>query len=159
MQIPDPTPEHLWLRQLSGEWKYESSCQGPDGESMVMRGSESIRMLGELWSVATMRGDMPGDGSMEAVMCLGYDPARGKFLGSWVGSPMTTFFTYEGQLDSARKILTLDTVGPDFADPTKTAHYQDIIEMVDENTKIFRSQGLNEDGSWTEFMRSMHTRA
>lgn len=156
----DPSAQHGWLKKLSGEWTYEASCpQGPGKEPMIMRGRESVRMLGELWSLGTMHGETPDGGAMEALLTIGYDPARGKFVGSWVGSPMTQLFVYEGELDAAQRVLTLSTTGPSFTDPAKRANYHDIIELVDENTKIFRSELQTDDGSWQEFMRSTHRRA
>ena len=111
--MPDPTPEHEWLKQLVGEWTYENTCtMGPDPETMTTTGRESISMLGELWTIGEMEGDMPGAGTMKAIMTLGFDPAKGKFIGTWIGSPMTFMFIYEGSLDEARRTLTLDTPRP-----------------------------------------------
>ena len=43
---------------------------------------------------------------------------------------MTHLWLYEGELDAAGKVLTLDADGPSFTDPSATAKYQDVIEFV-----------------------------
>jgi len=115
-------------------------------------------MLGDLWMVGESTGDLPGGGTMTAVITLGYDPARGRFVGSWVGSPMANMFVYEGTLDADRRALTLDTTGPDFADPAKTARYRDIIEIVSGSERLLRSE-RHADGRWHEMMRARYRRA
>ncbi len=160
MQIPDPTLEHQWLRQLVGEWVYEmDSPQGPDGEPSKSTGTETVRMIGDFWTQGELRGPMPGGKQMTCITTIGYDTTKNAFVGTWIGSPMTYMFLYEGALDDDRRILTLNTTGPDFADPTKTATYQDIIEMQDKNTRILRSQFQDDQGTWHEFMRATYKRA
>jgi len=170
----DPTAEHEWLKQLVGEWEFESEArEGPDTEPVRMSGAESVRMLGDLWVVGEMRGEMSGGGLCVALMTIGFDPARGgrgtergtgrgegrgKFVGAWVGSPMTHMFVYEGELDAARKVLTLDTTGPSFTDPSQEARYQDIVELPGDGTRILRSQFRDADGKWHEFMRGLFRR-
>jgi len=155
----DPTPEHEWLKQLAGEWTFESECPAEPGkEPMKASGTESVRMLGELWAVCETTGDMPGAGPMTAYLTVGYDPARGAFVGNWYCSVMSSMFVYEGGLDGARKTLTLNTTGPDMTDPTKTATYRDIIELVSENERSFRSE-MKTPGGWVEIMRCTHRRA
>ncbi len=71
---------------------------------------------------------------------------------------MTNMWIYNGVLDERANTLTLDTEGPSFADENQTAKYQDIIEILDENQRIFRSQLLGPDGQWVPFMKSIYRR-
>jgi hypothetical protein len=159
MDLPKPTSQHQWLRQLVGSWTYQAACpKGPDGKPFEGGGRETVRALGDYWIVGESTGDMPGGGTMSSVLTVGFDPAKGAFVGSWAGSPMTNLFVYEGRLDDAERVLTLDTTGPDFADPTKTARYRDIIEIVSENERIMRSE-VHADGEWSEMMRATYRRA
>ena len=154
--------EHRWLQQLVGDWTYEVHAQmGPDKPEEVFHGKEHVRGLGELWVVCEGEGEMPDGDSMQTLMTLGFDPARGHFLGSWAGSMMTHMWIYDGGLDEARRVLTLDTTGPDFspdAQPGATARYQDIIELTGENTRTLRSQMLGADGQWHQFMLAEYKR-
>jgi hypothetical protein len=159
MELPKPAPEHKWLKQLVGAWTYQSACpEGPDGKPFNGKGRETVRTLGDLWIVGESTGDMPGGGTMTALLTLGFDPVRGAFVGSWVGSPMSNMFVYEGRLDDARRVLTLDTTGPDFADPTETARYRDVIEIISEDERVMRSEMLA-DGQWQEINRATYRRA
>jgi hypothetical protein len=157
-----PTAEHQWLQQFVGEWTSEmEASMGPDQPPMKSKGSESARMLGKLWLIADGVGDMGGEEGL-MILTLGYDPARGKFVGSWVGSMMTHLWTYEGQLDAARKVLTLNCQGPamdDNGQSGRMANYRDIHEIVDANHRILRSHYQSADGEWHEFMVAHYHRA
>ena len=154
-----PAPEHKWLKNLLGTWEYESVCPaGPDSPELRATGTDTARMLGDFWIISENTGTMPGGaGTMTAILTLGYDPARGAFVGSWVCSSMTQQFTYEGELDESARTLYLNTTGPDFTDPSKTARYRDIFELVSDTERVFRSEVLTDDG-WVEMMRSTQRR-
>ncbi|MFI4898112.1 MAG: DUF1579 domain-containing protein [Phycisphaerales bacterium JB059] len=158
----DTTPgrEHEWLQQLVGTWAFEGECDmGPDQPKMKHSGTETVRSLGGLWIVCEGRGAMPGgEGEMSMQTTLGYDPARERYVGNWVGSVMTHMFIYEGTLEDNNKILPLNTEGPSFTDPKVMAAYQDVIEIVDENTRLLRSRTPGPDGGWVEFMVARYVR-
>lgn len=152
--------EHRWLQQLVGEWTMDSEADmGPGQPPHRSTGTESVRMLGELWAVLEGQADMPdGAGTGHMRMTLGYDPERQAFVGNWVGSMMTLMWVYRGQLDADRKVLTLDTEGPSFAGDGKTVRYQDVITLVDAGTRTLHSQTLGEDGQWRRFMTATYRR-
>jgi hypothetical protein len=152
-------PQHRWLQKLVGEWTYEHECvTGPDQPVEKLRGVETVRGIGALWVAGEGRGPMP-DGEMATmVLTLGYDPARGRFVGTWVGSMMTHMWVYEGTLDEAGKVLTLNAEGPSFTDPKKTARYQDIITLINDDHRTLTSRCLGEDGAWHQFMRADYHR-
>lgn len=155
----EPVSQHRWLKQLVGEWTYEYECKmGPDQPVMKLTGREKVRMLGELWVIAESTGEMPDGGSMSSIMTVGFDPAKNRYVGSWVGSPMASMFVYEGQLDDSGKVLPLNTEGPSFTDPSKLARYQDVIEIVGDGKRTMTSQALGDDGKWTQFMQATYTR-
>lgn len=162
MQTPDPTPEHQWLLQLVGDWEFECECvMGPDQPPIISTGKQVTRSLGSLWTLGEMQGTDP-DGEQglptQSLITLGYDPAKARFVGSFVASCMTHLWPYDGQLDDARKVLTLDSEGPSFAGDGTMAKYQDIIEIVDRDQYLLLSQVRNPDGSWMQFMRGKYTR-
>lgn len=157
--MPDakPEPQHKWLQRLIGNWDIEAECtMGPDQPPMKNKGKETVRALGDFWIVSEGDYEMPGppdqNARMKALLTLGYDPTKKKFIGTWIGSVMTNLYVYEGELDSAQKILPLNTTGPAMTDPTKMAKFQDIIEIIDDNNRRFYSQMLGDDGKWQRFM-------
>lgn len=152
----EPNEHHQWLRRMVGEWEFEHSCGGPDGEPMRTTGTERVTAFGDLWVVGDGEGEIPGGGRMTMRITLGFDPNQGRYVGTWIGSPMGSMFTYEGTREG--DVLTLDTTGPSFADPTKTARYQDIVELHGDDRRVLRSRCLGDDGSWTEFMRGEYRR-
>lgn len=158
----EPRREHEWLRRLVGAWTFEAEASmGPGQPPMKASGSESVRPLGDLWVLAEGRGEMPGGGVMGSVMTLGYDPGRGRFVGTFVASVMTHLWVYEGSLDAAERVLTLDTEGPDMATGRMT-RYQDIITIEDAGQDAGRrtltSRMLGEEGQWRQVMAARYRR-
>src|SRR5262245_4922269 len=152
-----PQQEHEWLHQLIGEWTFENECiMGPDQPPVKHTGSESVRSLGGLWVLCEGRGEMPGGGISNSVMTLGFDPAKGRFVGSFIASVMTFFWSYDGAL--AGNVLTLDAEGPSFAGDGKMAKYQDIIEIKSRDHRLLMSQVLGPDGKWSRFMTAHYRR-
>src|SRR5687768_16701320 len=111
----EPQREHEWLQTLVGEWTSEAEAvMGPDQPPSTFRGTESVRSLGGLWVLCEGQGEMPGGGTARTLLTLGYDPARQRYVGTFVGSMMTHQWVYEGSMDPEGKVLTLDTEGPHF---------------------------------------------
>jgi hypothetical protein len=86
-------------------------------------------------------------------MTLGYDPNKDAFVGTWIDTIQTTMWSYVGQLDESKRVLTLEAEGPSFGDPGKTAKYRDQIELIGPEQKTMTSSVLGEDGNWTTFMK------
>ena len=159
MHHAQPQKEHEWLQKLVGEWTYESECiMGPGQPPGKFGGTEKVRSLGGLWVLFEGRGDMPGGGTGLTLITLGCDPAKKRYIGSFVGSMMTNMWLYEGRLDPSGKVLTLDTEGPSFTEEGKTAKYQDIIEVKSDDHRVLSSQSLGEDGKWHRFMTANYRR-
>ena len=85
MEKPEPTPEHQWLRRLTGDWTFEVSFMGPDGQPSTSRGTERTRMLGDVWLLSEGEGELPGGGSATTLMTRGYDPQKQRFIGTFIG--------------------------------------------------------------------------
>lgn len=149
----EPQQEHQWLQRLVGEWTSEVECgAGPDQPPETFRGTETVRSIGGLWVACEGRGDMPGGGTDASVMTLGYDPARKRFVGTFIMSMMAHLWVYDGGLDAAGRVLTLDTEGPSFAAPGATAKYQDVITWVSDDHRTLTSRTPGPDGQWHTFM-------
>jgi Protein of unknown function (DUF1579) len=147
--------EHQWLHKLIGEWIYESECRlGPDQTPSKTKGTEIVRSLGGLWIVAEGEGEMPDGETGKTIMSLGYDPQSDRYIGTFVCSMMSHLWLYNGSLDPAAKVLTLDTEGPSCSQDSTDllATYQDIITFVSDDHRILRSQILGSDGNWHQFM-------
>ena len=151
--------EHEWLQKLVGRWTSEAEmAMGPGKPSEKSRGSETVRSLGGLWVLAEGEGEMPGGGNATMLMTLGYDPKRKRYVGTWVGSMMTHMWIYDGSLDTARKVLTLESDGPSFAGEGKMAKYRDVIELESDDLRTLTSHVLGDNGEWSRFMTATYRR-
>jgi hypothetical protein len=151
MQPEAPQEQHRWLERLLGDWTY-SSPNEPD------YGTETVKPLGGLWVVGEGTGKMPDGTPALMRITLGYDPAKGHFVGTWIGSMMNHVWIYKGTLDDTGQILTLESEGPDFKNPGATASYRDIIEFLSDDARLLRSEAQGPDGEWKEFMRLEYRR-
>jgi hypothetical protein len=149
------TQEHAWLRRLVGEWR--SEMPGPDG--VIVRGTETVRMLGEAWLALEGRGQMPDGAPVQMLMTIGFDPSQRCFVGTWIGSMMNHLWVYRGgALDAAKKLLALPSEGPSFEEPGKLAQYRDEIEIVSDDERLLHGNSLGADGKWNRFMTARYQR-
>ena len=155
----EPQKEHEWLQKLVGEWTSEiEMAMGPDKPAEKCVGTESVRSIGGLWVACEGRGKMPDGGPAITIMTLGYDPAKKRYVGTFIGSMMTHMWLYEGSLDGSGKVLTLDTEGPDFATEGKMTKYKDVVEFKTDDHRLLSSHMLGDDGKWTGFMTAHYRR-
>ncbi|NMG77306.1 DUF1579 domain-containing protein [Aromatoleum diolicum] len=151
--------EHQWLQQLVGEWSYEGEASmGPDKPLEQFKGTESVRTIGGLWTVGEGLGAMPDGSPATMIMTLGYDPQKQRYVGTWIGSMMTHLWLYDGELDAAGTVLTLNSEGPAMAAEGKMAKYRDVIEIKSADHRVLSSHIQGEDGTWRQFMTAHYRR-
>jgi Protein of unknown function (DUF1579) len=155
----EPQKEHQWLTKLVGEWTYEIEVMmEQDHPPEKAMGTESVRTLNGLWIVAEGQGNMPECGAATTIMTLGYDPQTKRYVGTWIGSMMTHLWVYDGELDTAEKVLTLDSEGPAMSGEGKMAKYRDAIAFKSDDYRVLTSHVLGDDGKWQEFMTAHYRR-
>jgi hypothetical protein len=152
-----PCEQHAWLEKMVGEWTFEGEgFMGPDKPPHTFSGTESVRSLSGMWVVAEAH--MPDGTPATNLMTLGYDPGKGAYVGTFVGSMMPSMWVYRGTLDASGRVLTLETEGPSMAEEGKTAPYRDIIEIVSEDHRTLSSETPGPDGRWVRFMTAHYRR-
>ncbi|POR50428.1 DUF1579 domain-containing protein [Bosea psychrotolerans] len=155
----EPQKEHEWLAELVGEWATEMDCSmGPDQPRQTFKGTESVRSLGGLWTLGEGRGEMPDGCTGRTLMTLGFDPAKGRFVGSFIGSMMTHQWLYDGALDETGTALVLDSEGPAMSGDGSLSAYRDIMTIVSPDHRILTSSVPDGNGGWTEFMTARYRR-
>ncbi len=155
----EPQEQHRWLHRFVGEWTFEGEASmGPGQPAEKFTGTESVRSLGGLWVQGEGKCPGPDGGTGTTFITLGYDPQRKRFVGTFVASMMTHMWIYDGALDAAGRVLTLDTEGPDFVDPNKTAKYQDVVELASDDHRVLTSRAQGADGTWHTFMTAHYRR-
>ncbi|MBI3819430.1 MAG: DUF1579 domain-containing protein [Planctomycetes bacterium] len=153
----EPTNEHVWLKQLVGEWTFESECNmGPDQPPVKTPGTEVVRMFGDLWVIAECVGGTAED-SWKSIMTIGFDPRTNRFVGTFVVTMASHLWVYNGALDPSSKLLFLDTEGPNFTDG-KIIKYQDTIEILSPTERTLSSKMMGGDGKWIQFMKARYRR-
>lgn len=156
----EPQREHRWLQKLVGEWTYETEMPGPPGQDPVrMTGRERFRALGEIWVQGEGTNPMPDGSPGTTQMTLGFDPARGRFVGTWLGSMMTHLWVYEGELDADERVLTLNSQGPSMSGDGTMASYRDIITFTNDDERTLTGNMQGPDGQWQPFMSMTYRRA
>lgn len=157
MEPIQPTEQHKWLAKLLGEWTYENECSpGPGQPMQKFIGTDSVRTMAGIWYICN--GALDGHANHNTIMTLGYDPDKKKYVGTFIGSMMTYQWLYEGEVDASGKVLTLDTIGPDFVTPGKLVPYQDCIEFVTDDHRTLTSKTKDADGKWVQFMTANYYR-
>ena len=151
-EFPGPEKEHQWLHQFVGDWETQSEgSAGPGQPPMKCEGVMTTRMLGGFWVVNELKGDMMGI-PMTGIQTIGYDPAKKKYVGTWVDSMMNYMWKYEGVIDESGKRLTLEAEGPNFIAEGKVTKFRDAYEFESPDHIIATSSMLAEDGKWVTFM-------
>jgi len=154
----EPTKQHRWLQKFVGEWIYEASITEGQPSSKAT-GTESVRSIKGIWIQAEADGEAPGAGHATSIMTLGYDPEKKRFIGTWIGSMMTHMWIYDGELDAAERVLTLNSEGPSMANDGTMSKYRDVIEFTDDNRRTLTARVLEADGRWKPFMTIEFRRA
>ncbi len=148
--------EHQWLRRLVGEWTVEGEASMAPGQpAEKYSGTESVRSLEGIWTICEGRDE---HGTSSSMMTLGYDPARGRFVGTFVAGMMTHLWIYDGELDADGKRLLLNAEGPSLTTEGQTGKYRDTIELVSDDHRVLTSSFLFDDGEWRQFMRADYRR-
>lgn len=144
--------EHALLKQFVGEWEWTMTAKmAPDQPETKCQGTVRSRMLGDLWVISELKADMMGM-PMQAVQTIGYDPAKKKYVGTWVDSMYNHLWKYEGTVDAASKALHLDAEGPNFLEPGKTSLFRDSYAFKSADVIVQTSSMQGPDGKWIVFM-------
>lgn len=157
MEIPKPTKEHRFLHRLAGEWTMEAEADGgPEMGIFKTHGTESCRLLGDLWIVCEGKGTMPGGGEGQNLMTVGFDIVKNKFVGNWIGSMMAAQWVYEGELDESGK-LSLCSEGMSMDGSDGLGQYKDVLEFMSDDHRTLTSF-WKKDGEWIQFMQAHYRR-
>jgi len=109
-----PSEEHKALKNDVGTWDaiMKLYVDGPDAEPTEHRAVETNEMLGEFWLMSRLEYEMLGQ-RMNGRGQFGYDPVRGKFVGTWCDSGSPYMSTLEGEWNADRKSWTYMLKGRD----------------------------------------------
>jgi hypothetical protein len=153
MEQVDPTPQHQWLGRLIGEWTFRHDVpRTDDARVTTIEGTEVFRAIGPLWVQGEAVSPLPDGGMSMSLMTLGWDPAKGRFVGTWVGSVMPTLWVYDGELEPDGQTLSLYSEGPAMDGTSGLVPYKDVVAFIDDNTRTLTGHTKAADGAWSPFM-------
>jgi hypothetical protein len=132
---PTPGPEHEMLKKDVGTWDATVEMfMAPGAPPSVSKGTETVTMLGGFWQVSEFKSEMMGQ-PFEGRGATGYDPAKKKYVGTWVDTMTPSYYTLEGTYDAATKTMSALMDGPDPSGAvTKT---KQTTEWKDADTRVF----------------------
>jgi hypothetical protein len=104
--MPKPGPEHEVLKQLAGEWDATvESFAAPGQPPMLAKGIETGTMVGGFWLVSDFKSEVMGQPFLGR-STLGYDPAKKKYVSTWIDSMTPSLSVGESDYDAATKTFT-----------------------------------------------------
>lgn len=111
---PKPGPEHQILQQDAGAWDATVEMwMAPGQPPAVSKGTETNTLCcGGLWLYTDFNSDMMG-APFQGHGVMGYDPAKKKYVGTWVDSMSVALSVMENTYDAATKTMTGFMEGPD----------------------------------------------
>jgi Protein of unknown function (DUF1579) len=130
---PTPGPEHRVLAKDVGTWDADVVVRMGGGPPQSSRGVSVNRLVcGGLWLVCDFRNETSG---FEGHGVFGYDPKKGRYVGTWV-DPMRTFLApMEGTWDAGAKTMTFIV---HHEGPRGPVQWRETTQTVDDVTQIFR---------------------
>ena len=136
--VQKPLPEHKVLAEDEGTWDatIKTYAGGPDAEPAVSKGSEVNEVLpGGLWVLSKFEGDFGGMKFLGRGQ-FGYDPAKKKYVGTWIDSMSTNLSVLEGEYDAKTKTMTF--VGEGY-DPGQNAKFTQkmVTTTKDDGSRAF----------------------
>jgi hypothetical protein len=154
-----PQAQHEWLHRMVGEW--EGTCEahmGPDRPDATWKSREVVRSIGGLWVVAEGTGPTPNGGTATTIATLGFDPQKGRYVGTFIASMMNHMWVYDGSVEPNGNVLTLDTEGPGMTPDVPRAKYKDVVEFLSNDERTLTSYMLGPDGHWSQVMKANYKR-
>lgn len=154
--MPTPGPEHAVLKDVAGSWDATvESFAAPGQPPMLSKGIETGTMVGGFWLVSEFKSEMMGQ-TFLGRSTLGYDPAKKKYVSTWIDSMTPSLSVGESDYDAATKTFTGWTDGLDHrGQPTR---FKTVTVFKDPATRISTMSMKAPDGKETTVMRITYTR-
>ena len=128
-ESPEVTEHHKMLTAGAGTWEGTMTTYMMGETSMPAR--ETVVAVGEFWTHANFECEFMGM-PYNGMGALGYDPDKGKFVGTWIDNMTTSLTTMEGDYDPDSRKLTMHWMGPDMAG-NMVPHYSENVRSEDGN--------------------------
>ncbi|HXK12657.1 MAG TPA: DUF1579 domain-containing protein [Vicinamibacteria bacterium] len=137
--MPQPGPEHEMLKKDVGTWDATvESFMAPGAPATVSKGTETVTMMGGFWQLTEFKSEMMGQ-PFEGRGTTGYDPAKKKFVGTWVDTMTPSYYTVEATYDAAKRTMSTVMEGPDPSG--QVGRTKATTEWKDADNRVFTMYG------------------
>lgn len=151
--MPQPGPEHKSLAMAVGRWDAKVEMPG----SPPAQGTSEMKMvLGGFFLEDHFRCDFGGM-KFEGRGTTGYDPIKGKYVGTWVDSSGPSIMVSEGTFDAKTRTLTM--VGDSYDQMGTKVKVRMLTIHKDADTVVFEMYHTGPDGKEGKVMNITYTRA
>jgi len=135
-EMEEPTPEHVELLSGVGTWGGTMTLFAPDGSEMASSPArETVEGVGPFWTQARFECELMGQPYV-GTGHMGYDPAKGKYVGTWVDSMSSFFALMEGETSADGKTLVMHWTAPDMTG-RMSPHRSETVRSKDAYTSTF----------------------
>ena len=135
MPMGQAGPEHALLKKMAGTWDTSMKFMMPGMPPDISKGTETSRMLGDLWLLSDFEGTAMG-APFKGHGIMGYDPAKKKYVGVWVDTMTTHPQLSEGTYDASTRTMTMTAKGTNMmtGEPVDERH---VLRCIDDDTMVF----------------------
>jgi hypothetical protein len=156
-ELPKPGPEHKVLEMDAGTWDASVEMMtAPGAPPMTGKGTETSTIgCSGLCLITDFKGDfggMPFHGHGTTT----WDPAKKKYVGTWVDSMSMGLALSEGNYDAATKRVTSIMDGPDMSGGRTKS--KAVVEYKDANTRVMSMATIQADGKEVPTMKITYTK-
>ena len=110
-QAHEQTANHKMLLKAVGHYEGEAWMPGPDGEKQTSKTWETVEAVGQFFTRSEFKMDMGPAGTYEGHGVHGFDPKKGKHVGTWIGSMDPYLSVMEGDFDEKTGEMTMSWDG------------------------------------------------
>lgn len=94
----EPTKVHKEMLKGVGEWQGTMTMLA-EGQEMEMAATETVKAVGEFWTVSDFRVEMGPDMTYHGHGTMGYDPKAKEVVGTWVDNMTSYMSVMRGEFD------------------------------------------------------------
>lgn len=139
-----PGPEHALLARDVGVWDATVEMRmAPGDKAQVSKGVEQSHLVGGLWLITDFKSQVMGQ-PFEGRGALGFDPAKQKYVGTWVDSMSLSISPSEATYDAATRTLSGWMEGPDMSG--KIVRSRETTVWKNDDTRVFTIYSKSPDG-------------
>jgi hypothetical protein len=135
-----PTKEHEMLQKNVGMYEGTVTMFMPGMPETPMPAKETVRSHGPFWTISDFTSEFMGVPYM-GHGSNGFDPAKGKYIGTWIDNTSSYLQVMEGTYDEAKKAVVMKWNAPDMTGKV-VPHTAEIVPGDHSYTMTFFDQDM-----------------